>query len=75
MGCPGGAGLQASSCVFQAHGNGVGKDTAPYGANERQEDFQPLLSLWELAPSMDQAALGLGSSLETPGPLLSQAGP
>lgn len=44
-GCPGGAGPQASSCVFQADGNGVGKDTAPYGANESWEDFQPQLSL------------------------------
>lgn len=38
--CLEGAGLLVSSCIFQARGNGVGKDTAPYGANESWEPFQ-----------------------------------
>lgn len=37
---PGGAEPLASSRVSQARGNEVGKDTAPYGANESREDFQ-----------------------------------
>lgn len=33
-------GVLVSSRVSQARGNGVGKDAAPYGANESREDFQ-----------------------------------
>lgn len=62
--CLGGAGLLVSSCVFQARGNGVGKDVAPYGANESWEHFQQQQILVQLSshlatvptPSMDQAA-------------------